>query len=79
MSADLRLLEAYQLKVDESLLTGESVPVLKQVEPISGEKLPVSEQKNMVFKGTFVTSGRGNGVVVATGMNAELGKIAKMV
>ncbi|KUJ97580.1 MAG: putative calcium-transporting ATPase [Thermodesulfobacterium sp. 37_54] len=77
--ADLRLLEAYQLRVDESLLTGESVPVSKQVDPIIGEKLPVSEQKNMVFKGTFVTNGRGKGVVVATGMNTEFGKIAKMV
>ena len=77
--ADLRLLEAYQLKIDESPLTGESVPVLKETEPILEKTIPISERKNMAFKGTLVTNGRGKGVVVATGMSTELGKIAKMV
>ncbi|MCD6490283.1 MAG: calcium-translocating P-type ATPase, PMCA-type, partial [Thermodesulfobacterium sp.] len=77
--ADIRLLEAHQLKLDESPLTGESVPVLKHTEPILEKNVPISEKKNMVFKGTLVTNGRGKGVVVATGMNTELGKIAKMV
>jgi len=77
--ADLRLLEAYQLTIDESPLTGESVPVLKEAEPILEENVPISERKNMAFKGTLVTNGRGKGVVVATGMNTELGKIAKIV
>ncbi|MDF2954260.1 MAG: Magnesium-transporting ATPase [Thermodesulfobacterium sp.] len=77
--ADIRLLEAYQLKLDESPLTGESVSVLKHTESILEKSVFISEKKNMVFKGTLVTNGRGKGVVVATGMNTELGKIAKMV
>lgn len=77
--ADIRLIEAYQFKVDESPLTGESVSVLKHSDPIPEKDVPISEKKNMVFKGTLVTNGRGKGVVVATGMNTELGKIAKMV
>ena len=61
--ADIRLLEAHQLKLDESPLTGESVPVLKHTEPILEKNVPISEKKNMVFKGTLVTNGRGKGVV----------------
>ena len=77
--ADLRLIEAHQLKIDESPLTGESVPVLKHTDPILEKNISLAEKKNMVFKGTLVTYGRGKGIAVTTGMNTELGKIAKMV
>ncbi|MCS7138959.1 MAG: HAD-IC family P-type ATPase, partial [Crenarchaeota archaeon] len=76
--ADARLLETVELKTDEAVLTGESTPINKFVKTID-EKTPVSERKNMVFMGTYVTYGRGKAVVVATGMQTEFGKIAEMV
>jgi len=78
ISADLRLIEVSKLQADESALTGESLPVSKSVEPLEGET-PLAERTNMLFKGTAVTRGSGESVVVATGMNTELGQIASMV
>jgi Ca2+-transporting ATPase len=77
--ADMRLIEATHLKVEEAALTGESVPVEKSSNPLRDEHLPLGDRKNMTYKGTFVTSGRGAGVVVATGMGTELGRIAAML
>ncbi len=77
VAADLRLLEASKLQADESTLTGESVPVSKTTETLEGD-LALAERKNMVFKGTAITRGTGEGVVVATGMNTELGHISSL-
>ena len=77
LPADCRLIEGYELKIDESSLTGESEATLKSADFVSGKSLSISEQKNMVFKGTNVTYGRGKAVVVALGINTEFGKIAK--
>jgi len=76
--ADARLIEAINLKTDESPLTGESTPVNKDVKPLP-EDTPVSDRCNMVFSGTVVVYGRGKAVVTSTGMNTEFGKIARMV
>ncbi len=74
--ADARLLEAYGLAVDESTLTGESVPVEKNADQAVPTSAPLAERSDMVFAGTTVTRGRGTGVIVATGMSTELGRIA---
>ncbi|MGM0399935.1 MAG: cation-translocating P-type ATPase [Chloroflexota bacterium] len=78
VTADLRLFEASKLQVDESALTGESVPVGKQTDPVA-EDTPLAERSNTVFKGTAITRGAGKGVVVATGMDTELGHISSLV
>ncbi|MDO8286624.1 MAG: cation-translocating P-type ATPase [Rhodoferax sp.] len=77
--ADLRLLQIAQLKVDESALTGESVTVDKHADVLSGTEHGVGDRLNMAFKGTIATHGRGRGLVVATGMQTELGKVAGLL
>jgi len=74
--ADLRIVESYNFMVDESILTGESVQVEKNNEIINGDKISISEQKNMLFAGCNVVVGRAKAIVVAIGMNTEIGKIA---
>lgn len=76
--ADLRLIECYNLKVQESALTGESVPVEKMTEPLSGDQV-LGDRLNMAFASCSVTYGRARGVVVATASATEMGKIASMI
>ncbi len=77
--ADARLIELSLLQVDESALTGESVPVSKHFDVIEGENVPLGDKKNMVYSSTFVTKGRATAVVTSTGMNTEIGEIAGML
>ncbi|RCX08233.1 cation-translocating P-type ATPase [Extensimonas vulgaris] len=78
--ADLRLFEVVQFQVDESALTGESVSVAKQTAPLPPQEgSALGERSNMAFKGTAATAGRARGLVVATGMHTELGKIAQLL
>ena len=77
--ADGRVLENFSLKVNESSLTGESEAVEKDVAALSGGKIALGDQKNMVFSGSLVTYGRATVLVTATGMDTELGKIASLM
>ena len=80
ITADLRLTESKSLQVEESALTGESVPVDKDAsEMVNGSEMPIGDRINMAFMNTTVTHGRGEGVVVATGMQTEIGKIANLI
>ena len=77
--ADIRIVEATQLSVDESTLTGESVAVEKQTQAIPNPDAPLGDKTCLAYKGTIVTYGRGLGLVVAIGMQSELGKIASLL
>jgi Ca2+-transporting ATPase len=77
--ADLRLLEAHNLQVEEAALTGESLPVSKNAALKLEKAIPLGDRRNTAFMGTMVTYGRGSGVVIATGMRTQLGLIAKML
>lgn len=75
ISADLRILEATNLQINESVLTGESLPVIKS-DCIIEKEVPLGERRNMIYAGTSVLTGRAKAVVVSTGINTEMGKIA---
>ena len=77
--ADLRLVEAVNLRVEEAALTGESVPVQKDASIRLDADVPLGDRKNTAFMGTLVSSGRGRGLVVDTGMRTQIGLIAKML
>jgi Ca2+-transporting ATPase len=77
--ADLRLIEAFNLRTDEASLTGESTPVEKVTQVIEDTDIAIGDRKNMVYSGTTATYGRGKGIAIATGMQTEFGKIAAML
>ena len=77
--ADLRLIEAVNLKSQEAALTGESLAVEKQIEKIDEKEVGVGDRTNLLFSSSLITYGRGKGIVVETGMNTEVGKIATMI
>ena len=79
ISADARLIEATHLSVDESALTGESMPVMKNTASLSEEDIPLADRINMVYMGTLVTGGQGLAIVIATGKYTEIGKIQTLV
>ncbi|HMA38598.1 MAG TPA: HAD-IC family P-type ATPase, partial [Gemmatimonadales bacterium] len=77
--ADLRLVEAVRLRVEEAVLTGESHPVDKTTAPLADPDLPLGDRSNLAHQGTLVTSGRGVGIVTDTGMTTELGRVASLL
>ena len=79
VAADARLIESVNLQLEEAALTGESVAVAKNTEPLDGEDLALGDRSNMVFAGTIATYGRGRALVVETGMNTQFGRIATML
>ncbi len=79
VAADIRLLEAHTLKLNEAALTGESLAIDKQTLTLGNEDLPLGDRINMAFRGTQVTFGRGCGIVTATGMATEMGRVAHLL
>jgi len=79
ISADMRIVEAHNLMIDESILTGESVQVNKNSEVINKDNVIIAEQSNMVFSGTTVVTGRAKAIVVSIGLKTEIGKIADSI
>ncbi|UUZ95844.1 cation-translocating P-type ATPase [Paenibacillus sp. P25] len=77
--ADIRFVEAYGAYAEESALTGESVPVAKHTEALPGEEIPLGDQRNLGFMGTMLTRGTAKGIVIRTGMETEMGKIADLI
>ena len=77
--ADTRLTQAVNLAIDEAALTGESEPAQKTIGAFDDPRLPLGDRRNMTYAGTLVVHGRGQGVVVSTGMSTEFGRIARMV
>ena len=78
IAADLRILDTYQLSIDEAFLTGESIAIVKNDKEVD-EEAPLNDRKNMAYAGSTVVSGRGVGVVVETALNTEVGKIAEKI
>ena len=79
VSADARLIESHNLKMEESALTGESLPVEKVISSIKDSEASLGDRKNMLYAGSCAVSGKGKAIVVSTGMNTEMGKIAEMI
>lgn len=79
IGADVRVIESKSLEIEESALTGESLPVAKTIEPLEKENIGIGDMENMAFMGTMVTRGSGIGVVVGTGMKTAMGQIADLL
>lgn len=77
--ADLRLIEVHSIKIEEASLTGESYPVIKIIDTLENKSIPLADRINLAYKSTTVSYGRALGVVVATGMQTEIGKIASLL
>ena len=79
VGADLRLIETQKLFIDEAMLTGESLPILKTTDALQDQELSTGDMTNMAFKGTQIVGGRGKGIAVETGMHTKIGQIASML
>lgn len=79
VSADIRLLDAENILVDESSLTGESLPVEKHAKRLNAVELPIGDRQNLVFKSSLISRGTAKGVVIATGLGTEIGHIAQLL